>query len=97
MDDVAAYEVVEGPEASRGPLAQAVAEGLDAAVFTSGSTVRGFARLVEDPPAALSLARIVCIGPVTARAARRAGLTGVRTASDRRPASIVAAAVGNGG
>lgn len=97
VDDVAAYEVVEGPEASRGPLAQAVAAGLDAAVFTSGSTVRGFARLVEDPPAALSRARIVCIGPVTARAAKRAGLTGVRTASDRRPASIVAAAVGNGG
>lgn len=95
--EVAVYEIVEGPEASRGPLDEALAAGLDAAVFTSGSTVRGFARLVRDPAAALSGARIVCIGPITARAARRAGLARIRTAGDRTPASIVAAAVENRG
>lgn len=97
VEDVTAYEIVEGPEASRDPLADAVAGGLDAVVFTSGSTVRGFARLVRDPLAALSHARVVCIGPVTARVAREAGLTRIRTADDRTPASIVAAVTGNGG
>lgn len=97
VEDVPVYEIVEGPEASRRSLDRAVAGGLDAAVFTSGSTVRGFARLVVDPRVALGRARIVCIGPVTARAAMRAGLTGVHTARDRSPAAIVAAAMGNGG
>ncbi|MGH7558804.1 MAG: uroporphyrinogen-III synthase [Gemmatimonadota bacterium] len=97
VEDVAAYEIVEGPEESRGPLDLALAVGLDAVVFTSGSTVRGFARLVGDPPAVLSRARVVCIGPVTARAAREAGLGRIRTATDRAPAAIVAAVVGNGG
>ncbi|MGH2683036.1 MAG: uroporphyrinogen-III synthase [Actinomycetota bacterium] len=43
--------------------------GVDAIAFTSASTVRGFTRLagvVKGP-------KVVCIGPVTARAAREAG------------------------
>ena len=91
VDDVVAYEVVVGPESSRAPLARALADGLDAAVFTSGSTVHGFARLTGDPALALAGARVVCIGPVTAEAARRAGLGDVRVAAGRTPAAIVAA------
>lgn len=97
VDDVAAYGIVEGPETSRRPLAEAVAGGLDAAVFTSGSTVRGFLRLAPDGVAALSGALIVCIGPVTAGVAADAGLSPVRTAAGRTPAAIVAAVVANGG
>ncbi len=97
VEDVAAYEIEEGPEESRIPLVQALAAGVDAAVFTSGSTVRGFARLVVDPAAILSGARVVCIGPVTARAALQAGLDQVRTATDRTPDAIVDAVLGNGG
>lgn len=91
VDDVVAYEVVEGPESSRASLERAVADGLDAAVFTSGSTVRGFARLIGDPAIALAGARVVCIGPVTARVAREAGLGDARVAAGRTPAAIVAA------
>ncbi len=97
VEDVPAYEIVEGPEESRVPLGEALAAGLDAAVFTSGSTIRGFARLVENTPAVLSRTRVVCIGPVTARAAREAGVGRIRTARDRTPAAVVAAVVGNGG
>jgi uroporphyrinogen-III synthase len=86
-----AYEVVIGPESSRASLERALGDGLYAAVFTSGSTVRGFARLIGDPALALAGARVVCIGPVTAEVARRAGLLDVRVAAARTPAAIVAA------
>jgi uroporphyrinogen-III synthase len=91
VDDVIAYEVVVGPESSRAALERAVTDGLDAAVFTSGSTVRGFARLIADPTLALAGARVVCIGPVTARVARQTGLGNVEVAGGRTPAAIVAA------
>jgi uroporphyrinogen-III synthase len=42
-------------------------KGVDAVTFTSASTVEGFARATAKRPVA------VCIGPVTAEAARRAG------------------------
>lgn len=94
VDDVVAYRVEEGPPSSRAPLERALAEGVDAAVFTSGSTVRGFKRLIGDPARALAGARIVCIGPATARVARGAGLGDVGVASGRTPADIVAAVAG---
>ncbi len=46
--------------------------GVDAVTFTSASTVRGFVRLLG---AARGNPKVVCIGPVTARAAREAGFT----------------------
>ena len=50
-------------------VARALAEGrVDAVAFTSASTVRGFARLTDERGMAA-----VCIGPVTARAAREEG------------------------
>jgi len=57
-------------EALPASVADALREGrVDAATFTSPSTVEGFVRLADGPrPLA------VCIGPVTAEAARRAGL-----------------------
>ena len=45
------------------------ADEVDAIVFTSASTVQGFARMAGVPGRACAL----CIGPVTADAARRAG------------------------
>jgi len=51
--------------------ADALREGrVDAVTFTSASTVEGLAGLVRVPEGV----RVVCIGPVTADAARRAGL-----------------------
>ncbi|MFI5279709.1 MAG: uroporphyrinogen-III synthase [Gemmatimonadales bacterium] len=46
-------------------------DGVDAVTFTSSSTVRYFV----DSGAAIGLARVVCIGPVTAGTARELGLT----------------------
>ena len=67
---------MEAPPASREPLARALREGVDAAIFTSASTVRGLIRLAEEvgQAEALSTLLIVAIGPVTARALLDAGL-----------------------
>ena len=74
VEDVIAYETEEGPEASREPLGIELFQGLAAAVFTSGSTVRGFARLAGEPAVVLKGAIAVAIGPATAEVARAAGL-----------------------
>lgn len=90
VDDVAAYETEEGPASSRQALLAALEEGVDAAVFTSGSAVRGLARLAGDPCAALGGAAVVAIGPTTAAEAVAGGLVPV-TARERTPEAIVAA------
>lgn len=93
VDAVAAYETVEGPPESRGPLAAALEAGLDAAIFTSGSTARGFVALAGDA-AALAGAVVVAIGPSTAAAAREAGLEPDAIADERSPEGLVAALAG---
>ena len=76
VSEVTASRTVEAPPASREPLARALREGVDAAIFTSASTVRGLIRLAEEvgQAEALSTLLIVAIGPVTARALLDAGL-----------------------
>lgn len=71
VDTLLAYRIV--PERPRPDVLDAIAaEGADAVTFTSGSSVRGFEALV--PGHGLhERAAAVCIGPVTARAAREAG------------------------
>ncbi|CAN5282565.1 hypothetical protein BH18GEM1_BH18GEM1_02210 [soil metagenome] len=91
VDDVAAYETAEGPESSRGALEAALARGLDAAIFTSGSTVRGFLRLAGGSERALDGAVIVAIGPATARAVEEASLGPARVAVQRTTAGLLAA------
>lgn len=90
VDDVAGYETVEGPPESRGPLRAALEEGLDAAIFTSGSTARGFVRLAGDARI-LEGAVVVVIGPSTEAAAREAGFEPVAVADERSPEALVAA------
>ncbi|MEX0832514.1 MAG: uroporphyrinogen-III synthase [Actinomycetota bacterium] len=58
---------------------------LDAIAFTSASTVEGFARVAGAP----SGAKVICIGPVTAEAARRAGLEVDRVASPHTVEGLV--------
>lgn len=89
VDDVAAYDTVIAPESSRAPLARALAEGIEAATFTSGSTVTGFARLSGEPRAALSGILTVCIGSPTARALQRIGVTPSGVAGRRTPEALV--------
>ncbi|MFN2384563.1 MAG: uroporphyrinogen-III synthase [Gemmatimonadota bacterium] len=94
IEAVLAYETLEGPDASRAPLAAALAGGVEAIVFTSGSTVRGFARLTGNPVRAAAGARIICLGPATARAAQAAGLEVAAIAAERTPAGLVRALQG---
>lgn len=74
VEEVVAYRTVEGPPASRDRIRSALAQALDGVTFTSGSTVRGLQALLS-PPEALRATALpaFCIGPVTARIARRAG------------------------
>lgn len=76
VDELTCYESVEGPASSAAPLRAAMADGVDAVVFASGSAVRGYVRLGGrlDVPA-------VTIGPRTTAAARTAGFDVVGEAS----------------
>ena len=69
-------------------------ERADALTFTSASTVRGFASLLGGDAGAVRAAagkRVACIGPITAAAAREAGLTVDVVASRYTTADLLAA------
>lgn len=74
VEEVVAYRTVEGPPRSRDPLRAALQRDLAGVAFTSGSTVRGLLRLASavDRGRARCIPAF-CIGPVTARQARRSG------------------------
>lgn len=94
VDEVVAYRTVEGPEASRPLLTRALGGyGLHAAIFASGSSVRGLVRLIppESVDAVLALPAI-CIGRATAEAARRAGFRTILVGADTRPETMAALA-----
>jgi len=88
--EVAAYCTVEAPEGARRPLRALFADGgVDAIVFTSGSTVRGLLALL--PPAhrrAALRTQACCIGPSTAAVARGAGFVRVAEAAAQSAASL---------
>jgi uroporphyrinogen-III synthase len=92
VEEVTAYETVEGPEDSAEPLRSALAhDDVAAVVFASGSAVRGFVKLggPTDLPA-------ITIGPRTTRVAREAGFAVVAEAvgqSVRELAAAVAKAI----
>ena len=75
VEKVTAYRTIPAPDAAE-RAAQAFAGGIDIITFTSSSTVRNLLSLLDAGPgrAAMSASRIACIGPVTAAAARDAGL-----------------------
>ena len=76
--DVATAYVTQVPAGGREALDAALAEGpLDAALFTSASTLRHFARLVGGEVRAREILRdvvVACIGPVAAATAKRMGV-----------------------
>jgi hydroxymethylbilane synthase len=74
VDDVVAYRTRQAPDGSRNLLRAAVAGGpIAAAVFTSGSTVRGLVSLGQQESIEVHSIPAVCIGPETADAAWAAG------------------------
>lgn len=74
VEEVVAYRTIEGPATSRDRLRASLADGLAGIAFTSGSTVRGLVRLASpvDRGRVRALPAL-CIGPVTAGAARGEG------------------------
>ena len=73
VHDVVAYRTVT-PEASRELVGAALEEGVDVVTFTSSSTARNFARLLDGDVDRLGDARVACIGPLTAATARQLGM-----------------------
>jgi uroporphyrinogen-III synthase len=93
VDDVIAYRTREAPEASRGLLRRAVSEGpVAAAVFTSGSTVRGLVSLGTAESIDVRAFPGVCIGPETADEARSAGFRIIAVSPTPDSATLAAAA-----
>lgn len=93
VEEVVAYRTVEGPAASRERVRAALAQPLDGVTFTSGSTVRGLHALLSPPDALRATALpAYCIGPVTARVARRAGFT-VPVVASRHTVAALADAI----
>ena len=87
VDEITAYETVEGPEESAGELRRALEHrDLAAVVFASGSAVRGFTRL--GGPATLPA---ITIGPRTTAVAREAGFKVVAEAAGQSVPELVAA------
>lgn len=90
LRDVVAYRTIEGPPRSRAALAVALADGLDALAFASGSAVRGLIALAGPLGAATDLRRLpaLCVGGSTAAAARQAGFTRVLVADEPTDAAL---------
>ncbi len=88
VTDAAAYRA-ETAAGDAAVLAELRGGRIDAVTFTSPSTVRGMVELAGVE--ALRAARIACIGPVTAAAARAAGLSIQAEAAEHTAAGLVAA------
>jgi uroporphyrinogen-III synthase len=92
VDDLVAYRTREAPETSRQLLRTVAAEGpIAAAIFTSGSTVRGLVALGQAESIDLRSIAAVCIGAETADQARAAGFRVLAVAANPDPASLAAA------
>jgi uroporphyrinogen-III synthase len=99
VDEVVAYRTVPAagpPDGALDALAQA-----DALTLASPSAVDAYLALRTPGGHALPVpGAVVCVGPVTAEAARRAGLAVAAVAAEPTPAAFVeavAAALGAGG
>lgn len=90
--EIVAYRTDVGPGTSRRPLADALAEPIDAIVLASGSAVRGLLALAEADRHALLLGTpAVCIGPTTVAAARSLGFRAIHEAVAPTPEALVMA------
>jgi uroporphyrinogen III methyltransferase/synthase len=87
-DDVAAYRTVPLHRLEEGARRRLDGGEVDWLAFTASSTVQGFARAYGMPPAGV---RVAAIGPVTAAAARGAGMRVDATASEHTIPGLVAA------
>jgi uroporphyrinogen-III synthase len=95
VDDVIGYRTREAPESSRGLLRTAMAGGaIAAALFTSGSTVRGLLALGMAESIDVLSIPAVCIGPETAAEAQAAGFRVIAVSPAADSPALAAAAAG---
>jgi len=91
VDRVIAYRI-SGAQRMDPAVRRAVRSGaIDVITFASGGTVRAFTKLVGGPVPAKT--KIVCIGPVTAKEARAAGMKVSKTAKPHTIPALAAAVV----
>jgi uroporphyrinogen-III synthase len=89
VEELAAYETVEGPPTSAGPLTVALGDSdLSAIVFASGSAVRGFVAL-----GGTTAWPVITIGPRTSEVARRHGFRVIGEARLQSAEALAAAVV----
>ena len=88
VHEVAAYRTVK-PDGSGPRLTEVLSKGVDAATFTSSSTVKNLADLLNGDLSPLRSVTIACIGPVTASAATEVGLNVDLVAKEYTVAGLV--------
>ena len=95
VDDVIGYRTREAPDSSRSLLRAATSDGpIAAALFTSGSTVRGLVSVGDAESIDVRAFPAICIGSETADAARTAGFSILAIAPTPTSASLGATTVG---
>jgi len=90
VEEIPLYRIVTPAGAAKG-LKATLSGGVDVATFTSSSTVRNLAKLLDGDLSPLSGATIACIGPVTAQTAGELGLKVGIVAKDYTVAGLVQA------
>jgi len=91
VERVTAYRL-QGRSSMPASVRKAVLDGaIDVLTFASGGTVRAFMKLLKGKPSART--KVVCIGPVTAKAARQARLRVTKVARVHTIPGLVAAVV----
>lgn len=91
VDAVVAYTTERETEVDPAVLAQVQAGDIDVVTFASPSSVRSMMALLDGRNAVPASARVVCIGPVTAAAARESGLRVDAVAADPSVPGVLAA------
>ena len=92
--EVTAYRTAM-PEGSESMAADAIAQGIDIAVFTSSSTVENLSKLLGGDLGSLDGSKIACIGPITATTAGGLGLSVDIVASEHTINGLVTAIEGH--
>jgi uroporphyrinogen-III synthase len=91
LDRVIAYRTIPAPDAD---LLSLLAHGIDAILFTSGSTVRAFATLIDPADLRRQPCIIACIGPSTAAVCREYQIEPTVVAEVSTTAGLVEALAG---
>jgi uroporphyrinogen III methyltransferase/synthase len=91
VENVTAYRLMGQTSMPSGVRRAVMAGEIDVLTFASGGTVRAFMKLLKGKPPRGT--KVVCIGPVTAKAARAAGLRVSAVARTHTIPGLVAAVV----